>query len=73
VKVTCLQVTNLGFAIAANSLNQNKIFGAAFNSRCFREQLIWFKDIDYSEEVEFLDSKKVSDKEVKKFLEKVVL
>ena len=59
------------FSLRVISQEANRIFGGAFNSRCFREQLIWFKDIDYSEEVEFLDNKAISDKEVRKFLEKV--
>jgi len=61
------------FSLDLISHEANKIFGGAFNSRCFQEQLIWFKDIDYSEKVEFLPGKEVSQEEVKNFLERVVV
>jgi len=61
------------FSLNLISNEANKIFGSAFNSRCFLEQLIWFKDIDYSEEVQFLENKQVLDEEIKKNLKKIVL
>lgn len=49
------------------------IFKGEFNERIFREQLAYFKDIDYQEEVEFLPGFAVSDKKVKKELIKFSL
>lgn len=45
-----------------------KIFEGEFNERIFREQLGYFKDIDYREQVEFLPGFEVSDKKIKKSL-----
>ena len=44
------------------------IFKGEFNERIFREQLSYFKDIDYREEVVFLKGFTVSDKIIKKKL-----
>ena len=44
------------------------IFGAEFNQRIFREQLSYFADINYSEEIEFMPGYEVSEKDVKKEL-----
>ncbi|MGA2910829.1 MAG: nucleotidyl transferase AbiEii/AbiGii toxin family protein [Candidatus Microgenomates bacterium] len=41
------------------------IFAGEFNEKLFREQLAYFKDIDYSETVDFLPNHYVSDKEIK--------
>ena len=60
------------FSINIISHEASKIFGGSFNSRCFREQLIWFKDIDYSEKVEFLEGKKVDNGEIKNFFKKIL-
>lgn len=49
------------------------IFKGEFNERIFREQLVYFKDIDYQEEVEFLPGFSVSDEKVKKELIKFSL
>lgn len=46
----------------------HKIFGNEFNEKLFRSQLAYFKDINYSEEVEFLPGFAVSEKEIKKKL-----
>ncbi|MBU1159702.1 nucleotidyl transferase AbiEii/AbiGii toxin family protein [Patescibacteria group bacterium] len=50
-----------------------KMFGHEFNEKLFRSQLAYFKDINYSEEVEFLPGFAVSDKEIKKELIKFSL
>lgn len=50
-----------------------KIFGHEFNEKLFRSQLAYFKDINYSEEVEFMPGFAVSDKEIKKELIKFSL
>jgi len=43
------------------------IYGQLFSEKLFRAQLSYFDDIDYSEEVEYLD-KKTSEKEIREFL-----
>lgn len=45
-----------------------EIFAGEFNERIFREQLGYFNDIDYREEVVFLPGFEVSDKKIKKAL-----
>jgi hypothetical protein len=47
------------------------LFGGAFNERLFKEQLTYFDDIDYAEEVEYLPGFEVSADEVKQFLSAV--
>lgn len=58
------------FSVSAISHEAERIFGGAFNSRSFREQLAYFEDMDYSEAVKFMPGRKTSDAEIKKFLEK---
>jgi hypothetical protein len=43
------------------------LFGATFNGKLFREQLSYFEDINYEEEVIYLD-KPVEKEEIKRFL-----
>lgn len=43
------------------------IFGNLFSEKLFRQQLCFFKDINYSEKVEFV-SDEVSEEEIKMFL-----
>ena len=49
------------------------LFSGEFNEKLFREQLAYFNDIDYSEEVDYLPGFQVSDEEVKKTLLKISL
>lgn len=44
------------------------IFGTEFNEKNFREQLAYFKDIDYTEEVDWLPGFKIGDKKIKSAL-----
>jgi len=44
------------------------IFSGEFNEKNFREQLAYFKDIDYTEVVDWLKNFKISDKQIKDFL-----
>ncbi|MGM0425110.1 MAG: nucleotidyl transferase AbiEii/AbiGii toxin family protein [Thermodesulfobacteriota bacterium] len=44
------------------------IFAGAFNERLFREQLCYFEDIDYTEQVDFMLQSPPSDKEIRSFL-----
>ena len=45
-----------------------EIFAGEFNEKIFREQLSYFKDIDYSEEIMYMNGFKVDDKIIKKNL-----
>lgn len=56
-----------------HSLNQivektHQIFGSEFNEKIFRVQLAYFKDIDYSEKVEWLPGFEVADAKIQKSL-----
>lgn len=48
-----------------------KIFGSLFSSKLFRQQLCYFKDVDYSEEVFYLGNAAVSDETIKAFLTQI--
>lgn len=50
-----------------------EIFKNEFNEKLFREQISHFEDIDYSESVNFLPEKEVSDDKIKSFLTKISL
>jgi len=52
------------------STQANKIFGSEFNEKLFRVQLAYFKDIDYSEQVNFMTGFEVDNEVIKNFLEK---
>jgi hypothetical protein len=45
-----------------------KIFGNNFNEKIFRVQLAYFKDIDYSEKVDYLPGFEIADEKIKKEL-----
>ncbi len=55
------------FTIKEISKTAEKIFEGAFNEKLFREQLAYFDDVDFSEEIEYV-LKKVDDKVIKKYL-----
>jgi hypothetical protein len=44
-----------------------ELFGNVYNDKMFLEQLVYFDDISYEEEVEYLE-KEVSNEEIKKYL-----
>lgn len=48
--------------------NTRKIYGKLFNDRLFLQQLCYFKDINYTEKVNYLPGKEVSDENVQKGL-----
>jgi len=48
-----------------------ELFGIEFNEKLFRVQLAYFDDVDYSEEVEYMEGFEVPDEEVKNFLIKI--
>jgi len=56
------------FSVATISAEAARIFGGGFNTRAFREQLAYFKGIDYSEKVEFTSGNAVGDAEIQRFL-----
>lgn len=45
-----------------------QIFGGEFNEKIFREQLSYFADIDYSEQIDFMPGFAVKDAQIKKAL-----
>ena len=45
-----------------------QIFGQEFNEKIFRTQLVYFKDIDYSEKIIYMKKREVSDKTIQKEL-----
>lgn len=47
-----------------------EIFGKVFSEKLFREQLGYFDDIDYSEEVEYIPGYEVEEQEIKQVLRK---
>jgi hypothetical protein len=53
--------------IQAISGNAQSIFGELFTPKLFRQQLCYFADIDYTEEVSYIDFE-VSESEIKDFL-----
>lgn len=55
------------YSIPEIALRANEIFGQLFSEKLFRAQLAYFKDIDYTEAVEYL-VEPVSDEEIKDFL-----
>jgi hypothetical protein len=60
-------------SLAEVSRKAEEIFAGEFNEKLFREQLSYFKDIDYTEEVEYLPGFEVQDDEVKKSLTEISL
>jgi hypothetical protein len=50
-----------------------KIFGNNFNEKIFRAQLAYFKDLDYSEEVDYLPGFEIADDKIKKELVEISL
>ena len=50
-----------------------ELFKGEFSEKLLREQLAYFKDIDYSEEIDFMPGKKISDGEIKKTLTEISL
>lgn len=54
-------------------IKAQELFGSEFNEKLFREQLSYFDDIDYSEQVDFMPGFEVDDLKVKNFLSEVSL
>lgn len=49
------------------------MFGNEFNEKLFREELSYFKDVDYSEGIEYMPGFSTSDEEIKKSLSEISL
>ena len=58
------------FSLLQISEKSKELFGSFYNEKLFREQLCYFKDIDCSEKVDFVDQL-VSDDKIKHFLTNV--
>lgn len=50
-----------------------ELFGNEFNEKLFRVQLSYFVDVDYSEEVEFMEGFEVSKEDIQKYLTDISL
>ncbi|MDD3711435.1 MAG: nucleotidyl transferase AbiEii/AbiGii toxin family protein [Patescibacteria group bacterium] len=66
-------ILNNGISLAKIIKKANSIFKESFNEKIFRTQLAYFSDIDYSEKVDYIDTFKVDDKEIKDYLSQVSL
>ena len=60
------------FSLQEISAHAKKIFERFFNEKLFREQLTYFEDMDYREQVEFVGTD-ISDEEIRAFLTEVAL
>ena len=56
------------FSVPQIAMEAKKIFETQFSEKLFREQLAFHKDIDYTEEVEFMPGFEVHETDVKTFL-----
>jgi len=61
------------FGLKEVCTNARSIFKGEFSEKNFREQLCYFDDIDYSEQVVFMKGYEVKNEEIKKFLIDVAL
>ncbi len=60
------------FSLQEISQQTKNLFGTFFNPKLSREQLAYFKDIDYREQVEFVGAE-ISEDEIKAFLTEIAL
>jgi len=56
------------FSLAEISQKSKEIFGAQFNEKLFRIQLVYLEDVNYEEEVEFMPGFEVDDEVIKQKL-----
>ena len=61
------------FSFADVVVKTDNIFGSEFNEKLFREQLNYFKDIDYSETIDYLPGFANPDEEIKNKLKEISL
>jgi hypothetical protein len=60
------------FSLQEISIRAEELFGNLYNEKLFRQQICYFKDIDYTEEVDFI-KEKPSKEEILNFLTEVSL
>jgi len=53
------------------SVRSKEIFGSFFSEKLFREQLSYYQDVNFDEEVVFMGGYKVKEKEIKKYLTQI--
>lgn len=68
--VDLFSIINQYHSIKKIITRSKEIFAGEFNEKIFREQLCFFDDIDYSENIEYMVGRAVKDAEVKKQLVK---
>lgn len=66
-------VTKSGVSLKKIISRAGKIFGNNFNEKIFRVQLAYFKDLDYSEEVDYLPGFEIAANKIKKGLIEISL
>lgn len=59
---------NHGISMAVIVETAGNLFGNKFNAKLFKQQLAYFEDIDYSEEVEYIGKTRPSKATIQKFL-----
>ena len=57
-----------GYSVEQITAKGRKIFGNEFNEKIFRSQLAYFKDIDYKEEIEYLEGFALNNEKIKQEL-----
>lgn len=66
-------IFNKGITIDIVTKKASEIFGDLFSSKIFKQQLCYFKDIDYTEEVIYMNDNEVADKEIRNYLTELAL
>lgn len=59
------------FSFSDIAKKAKQIYGSFFNEKLFKEQLSYFIDVDYSEEIEFMPGYETDDDEIKQFLTEI--
>ena len=59
------------FSFSDIAKRAKQIYGSFFNEKLFKEQLSYFIDVDYSEEIEFMPGYETDDDEIKQFLTEI--
>lgn len=61
------------YSLAQVVRRTKELFGAHFNERMLREQLVYYKDVSFKEKVEFMPGFERSEKEIKQELRRVAV
>jgi len=59
------------FSLTEIENKTSQIFQDAFNPKLLKQQLAYFNDIDYSEEIEFMPGYEINDNEIRQFLTEI--